>query len=88
MFGKSGGVHAPYMLHRYNRVRVISILNKASILAETRGQRRSPRVGDIATILDIQDDPLAYDLECSDKSGTTQWEGTFLFNDLLIERVS
>jgi hypothetical protein len=76
------------MLHQYNRVRVVSILNKENVVAQTKDQRRSPRVSDIATILEIQDAPLAYELECSDETGTTQWEGTFLFTDLLIERVS
>lgn len=34
---------------------------------------RPPRVGDIATIIEIYTDPPGYELECSGQDGITQW---------------
>jgi hypothetical protein len=46
---------------------------------------RIPKVGDIATIIDVYD--KAYDLECCDKNGVTLWLKLFEIQDAELELV-
>jgi hypothetical protein len=39
--------------------------------------KREPRIGDIATILEVYSEPDGYELECSDSNGITEWLGGF-----------
>lgn len=43
---------------------------------------RPPRIGDIATIVEIYATPPGYELECSDKEGITQWLQAFAPGDI------
>lgn len=43
---------------------------------------RPPRIGDIATIVEIYAKPPGYELECSDKEGITQWLQAFAQDEI------
>lgn len=49
---------------------------------------RAPAVGDIATVLEIYDNPPGYELECSDENGITQWQMAFRAEDIVLEPVN
>jgi hypothetical protein len=49
--------------------------------------RRSPQVGDVATIIEIYTDPLGYELECSDAHGITDWLIAFRPNEVELELI-
>jgi hypothetical protein len=38
---------------------------------------RPPRVGDVATIIEVYDTPPGYELECSGEGGITEWMLSF-----------
>ncbi|ATQ73396.1 hypothetical protein CR152_01880 [Massilia violaceinigra] len=48
---------------------------------------RQPRVGDVATIVEIYLEPAGYELECSDGGGITQWLMAFGLGDVELELV-
>ena len=51
--------------------------------------KRLPKIGDVATIIEIYTDPhLGYELECSDKNGITQWLIAFSPDEIKIELIS
>jgi hypothetical protein len=56
----------------YDVVRLIAINNDKLSLPDTFNTR-PPTVGDIATILEIYNDPPGFELECSDNVGGTVW---------------
>jgi len=61
------------MIHKlYDVVRVVAI-NNQQLLESNVFDLRPPRIGDVATILDVYDDPAGYELECSDETGVTLW---------------
>jgi len=35
--------------------------------------RRAPQVGDVATIIEVYENPPGYELECSGSDGMTEW---------------
>ena len=48
---------------------------------------RMPRIGDIATIIEIYTKPVGYELECSDQDGITQWMMAFAPGEAEFEHV-
>jgi len=50
---------------------------------------RLPKVGDIATIVEIYESPtLGYELECENKDGSANWLLTFSPEDAIFELIS
>ena len=77
--------HLPPTFSQYDVVRVVSILDKASVLVDALNCRRPPKVGDLATILEVYNDPYGFELECSDSDGYTVWLGGYTPTQLLLE---
>ncbi len=51
--------------------------------------KRHPRIGDIATIVEIYEQPtLGYELECSEENGATEWLVTFSPSEACFELMS
>ena len=62
---------------QYDVVKIVELLNPAKAL-KSEFDFRAPKVGDIATIVEIYSTPcLGYELECCNKEGITQWLVTF-----------
>ncbi len=57
---------------QYDVVRLKALNERPSTPVDEFNLRR-PRVGDIATIVEIYSSPSGYELECSDANGITQW---------------
>lgn len=71
---------------QFQEVRIVGFGASAD-LAISSEDERAPRIGDIATIIAVYDDPLGYELECSDpeRSGTTIWLHAFRASDVQLE---
>ena len=50
--------------------------------------KRSPKVGDVATIVELYKDPLGYELECCDANGITEWLIAFQPNEVELELIN
>jgi hypothetical protein len=73
--------------NQYDTVRIIKILNVAKAV-KSEYNFSAPRVGDVATIVEIYTDPsIGYELECSDQYGITQWLITFSPEELKMDLV-
>ena len=48
---------------------------------------RPPQVGDVASVIEIYDNPPGYELECSDKNGITEWMHAFSPEEIKLENV-
>ena len=72
------------LMNQYSVVKIKS-LNKNFKYNEGSFGSRSPRVGDIATIVEVYDS--AFDLECSDENGFTLWLEIFEPSDAELELV-
>jgi hypothetical protein len=68
----------------YDAVR-IEELHKAADLSD--GDIRQPQVGDFAWIIEIYENPPGYELECSDKDGTTEWLQGFRAEEIKLEKL-
>jgi len=75
----------PASFKTYDVVRVIAILDKKTVIVDAPNQRRPPKVGDLATILAVYDDPYGFELECCDADGSTIWLGSYLPSQILLE---
>jgi hypothetical protein len=71
-------------MKQYSVVKITK-LNTVFKVHENNFGSRPPRVGDIATILDVYED--AYDLECSDSDGVTIWLEMFNTSDATFELI-
>lgn len=73
---------------QYQRVRITAI-KRTFELSECFPGTRLPRVGDIATIIEIYRKPIpGYELECvNQKSGETEWLLSVAQGDLELEAV-
>ena len=71
-------------MKQYSVVKIKS-LKKAFERTECSFGSRVPRVGDIATVVDVYDE--AFDLECSDENGITLWLEIFNPSDADLELV-
>lgn len=49
--------------------------------------RRPPKVGDVATIVEIYSNPAGYELECSDADGVTEWMIAFAPHEVELELI-
>lgn len=48
---------------------------------------RAPRIGDVATIVVVYENPPGYELECSGSDGITEWLGAFAPSDVELEKI-
>ena len=71
-------------MKQYSVVKIKS-LNKGFKHSGDSLGARSPRVGDIATIVEVYNS--AFDLECSDENGVTLWLEIFESSDAELELV-
>jgi hypothetical protein len=51
------------------------------------GDIRKPQVGDVAWVIEIYENPPGYELECSDKDGTTEWLQGFGAEEIKLEKL-
>ena len=73
--------------NQYSVVKIISINRKINA-DDFDLNKRAPKVGDIATIIEIYEKPsLGYELECTDKNGITEWLATFAPEDADFELI-
>ncbi|NQT37560.1 MAG: hypothetical protein HQ581_08730 [Planctomycetes bacterium] len=75
-------------LNQYDVVRILRF-NRTQTPKCDAFNRRSPRIGDIATIVEIHTDPcIGYELECSQpETGVTEWLITFRPDEIELEQV-
>lgn len=77
-------------LAQYSTVRIVALNREFDLSTVERGfDRRLPRIGDIATVLEVYRSPsLGYELECSNPDGTNEWMVTFHPEDAEFEVLS
>lgn len=68
----------------YDAVR-IEELHKVAALSD--GDIRQPQVDDVAWVIEIYENPPGYELECSDKDGTTEWLQGFGAEEIKLEKL-
>lgn len=71
----------------FDVVRVTAI-NTDKLLVSDAFNTRAPKVGDIATILEVYGDPYGFELECCDIAGNTEWLIGVQEKDVRIELVN
>ncbi|MCB8962236.1 MAG: hypothetical protein H6651_18140 [Ardenticatenales bacterium] len=71
----------------YCEVRLTKIGKRFPAGPPTLGQR-APQIGDLATIIEIYDNPPGYELECFDDAGRLVWLATFKQGEVAWEWVS
>jgi len=69
---------------QYDVVRIMAFSVEQAAVAD-ESNLRQPRVGDIATIIELYSSPSGYELECSDGSGITQWLMAFRPEDVVLQ---
>lgn len=73
-------------LAQYDVVKVKAILKKVRFEPDETNHRE-PRVGDVAAIIEVYDNPPGYELECCDENGITEWLLAFGPNEIELERI-
>ena len=68
----------------YEPVRIVKLRQPARV---EHGDIREPRVGDVAWVIEIYENPPGYHLECSDKEGITEWLQIFRTGEIELEKV-
>jgi hypothetical protein len=71
---------------QYDMVKVVG-LHKAVSFEHDSSNQRSPRVGDIAYIVEVYSNPPGYELECSATNGETEWLLAFSPSEIELELV-
>jgi len=78
------------LLTQYSTVRIVALhreFDQSSV--ERRFDRRLPRIGDVATVVEVYRSPsLGYELECSRPDGTNEWLITFSPEDAELEPIT
>lgn len=69
----------------FEPVRVLELRRSAYVAL---GDIREPRVGDVAWVIEIYEDPPGYYLECSDKQGVTEWLQIFSPEEIRLEKLA
>jgi hypothetical protein len=75
------------MQHAQYDVVKVKVIRRAVSFEPDGTNRRPPRVGDIATIVEVYADPSGYELECCDPDGITEWLLAFRPEDIELEPV-
>ena len=76
------------MFEQYDVVRINRILKMPKEGVWKDVSCTVPKVGDVATIIEIYTDPIVgYELECSGSDGTTNWIATFNPKDIELVKV-
>ncbi len=78
------------LLTQYSTVRIVALHREFDQSNVERGfDRRLPRIGDLATVLEVYRSPsLGYELECCNPDGTNEWLIAFALEDADFEVVS
>jgi hypothetical protein len=66
----------------------IKALRRAMDFVPDAFNTRPPRIGDIATVVEIYTKPPGYHLECCDSNGITEWLHAFPPEDIELEKVA
>lgn len=74
---------------RFSQFDVVRLTNihKPLALQNDGINRRLPKIGDVAAVVEIYPCPLGYELECTDEEGVTEWLLTFASTDIDLEIV-
>jgi len=72
---------------QYDTVRLVG-LHKAVDFQPDPLNQRSPRIGDIACIVEVYTNPAGYELECSATNGQTEWLLAFSPSEVELELVT
>ena len=68
----------------YDAVRIEELYKPATL---SDSDIRQPQVGDVAWVIEIYENPQGYELECSDKDGTTAWLQAFGVEEIKLEKI-
>jgi hypothetical protein len=68
----------------YEPVRITKLRQAGRV---EKGDIREPRVGDVAWVIEIFENPPGYYLECSDREGMTEWLQIFSPDEIELENV-
>jgi hypothetical protein len=71
---------------QYDVVRIVAF-NKPVMVVRDAINGREPHVGDVATIVELYDNPPGYELECVEKGGSTAWLRSFAPDKIELEPV-
>jgi hypothetical protein len=71
----------------YDTVRIKAFRHPVDVEPD-KFNRRPPRVGDIACVIEIYANPPGYELECSDGNGITEWLHAFSPEDIELDRIT
>lgn len=71
----------------YDVVRIKALRHAMDFVPDAFNMRL-PRIGDIATVLEIYTTPPGYELECCDSNGITEWLHAFPLEDIELEKVA
>lgn len=71
---------------QYDVVKVKSFSTEKPAEADAFNHR-PPKVGDVATIIEIYSNPIGYELECSDADGITEWLAAFEPHEVELELI-
>jgi len=75
------------MFEQYDVVRIKELLKPIEVLPDGFNCRE-PRVGDIATVVELYETPtVGYELECCRSDGQTEWLMTFSQNEIELELI-
>jgi hypothetical protein len=70
----------------YDAVRIKVLCRPLGVVPECFNTQE-PRVGDVAFVIEIYEDPPGYELECSGEDGITKWLLTFSPEEIELEKV-
>jgi len=71
---------------QFDSVRLIR-LHKAVAFEHDSFNRRPPRIGDIASVVEVHSNPPGYELECCAANGETEWLLAFAPSDIELQLV-
>ena len=74
------------MVKIYDVVRLTALLQPADFKPDGVSVR-APRIGDVATIVEVYESPPGYELECSGSDGITEWLRAFAPSDVELEKI-
>ena len=69
-------------MKEYGVVKVVSLLSSGRHYDGTEGVKRSPRIGDVGTIVHVNAPNESYVVECVNSDGYTVWLADFNHNEL------
>lgn len=70
----------------YDCVRITALVKPVEFVPDCFNTREA-RVGDVAYVIEIYENPIGYELECSAENGTTEWLRSFTPEEIKLVKV-